>query len=221
MTLALKSDLYFCLSNDKAVFLDLTADRYFCLPPELEPGFSKLFKGTETQDNRDENFAALMATGLFIPSDQPFSLLPAANCITPTRSAVESRFHDWSFGTVVLAGVSQLVTTCHLRFVTLASVVTRLRRKKERAQKPVSDLSAAQTRRLHTFLAMRRLIPAQNRCLQRSIALFEFLASAGICPLVIGVRMQPFAAHAWLQAGDLVLNDYVDEVRLYTPILVI
>jgi hypothetical protein len=39
--------------------------------------------------------------------------------------------------------------------------------------------------------------------------------------LVLGVRMMPFAAHAWVQDGDTVLNDTVDYVSAYTPILVV
>ena len=39
--------------------------------------------------------------------------------------------------------------------------------------------------------------------------------------LVIGVTASPFGAHAWVQIGDVVLNDSVDRVRRFVPILTI
>jgi hypothetical protein len=39
--------------------------------------------------------------------------------------------------------------------------------------------------------------------------------------LVLGVRINPFAAHAWVQIGDRVLVGDYDQVRLFTPILVV
>lgn len=39
--------------------------------------------------------------------------------------------------------------------------------------------------------------------------------------LVIGVKVSPFGAHAWVQDGEVVLNDFVDVARIYTPILVV
>ncbi|AHE53694.1 hypothetical protein NX02_09870 [Sphingomonas sanxanigenens DSM 19645 = NX02] len=35
------------------------------------------------------------------------------------------------------------------------------------------------------------------------------------------MRSDPFAAHAWVQKGDVVLNDTAEQVNLYTPILVL
>ena len=58
-----------------------------------------------------------------------------------------------------------------------------------------------------------------NRCLPRSLAMARRLASLRCdALLVIGVRAQPFAAHAWVQSGDIVLNETPDEVARYTPI---
>jgi Transglutaminase-like superfamily len=47
-------------------------------------------------------------------------------------------------------------------------------------------------------------LPADSRCLVRSLVLTALLAHRGIdSRLVIGVQVQPsFAAHAWVEAGD-------------------
>jgi hypothetical protein len=80
---------------------------------------------------------------------------------------------------------------------------------------------AAQARFVAAAWQSERLWSAQNRCLPRSLALASALRSAGgAARLVIGVRLNPFAAHAWVQDGTIVLNDTLDHVLLFTPILV-
>ena len=66
-----------------------------------------------------------------------------------------------------------------------------------------------------------RLWSSRDRCLPRSFALTHALREAGNeVALVIGVALHPFAAHAWVQDGDRVLNDTLDHVALFKPILV-
>ncbi len=44
------------------------------------------------------------------------------------------------------------------------------------------------------------VLPRDPRCLQKSLVLTELLARRGIpATLVIGVRPDPFAAHAWVE----------------------
>ena len=75
---------------------------------------------------------------------------------------------------------------------------------------------------LKAYLSTRRLFRFHDLCLGQSIGLFHHLAQRGYCAtLVIGVRMGPFSAHAWLQSDDVILNDTVDGVRPYTPIFVL
>jgi hypothetical protein len=59
-------------------------------------------------------------------------------------------------------------------------------------------------------------------CLFDSLALLNFLAKYDLFPTwVFGVQAEPFAAHCWLQQNEVLLNDTVDRVSLYTPILAI
>jgi hypothetical protein len=76
---------------------------------------------------------------------------------------------------------------------------------------------AARYARLRPFA-----LTSHDRCLNDSLALIHFLATQGHFPRwVIGVRVQPFGAHSWVQSGDLVLNDSPENVRHYRPILVV
>ena len=55
-----------------------------------------------------------------------------------------------------------------------------------------------------------------------SLALLDFLARRGVfADLVLGVKLNPFGAHSWVQTGPVVLNDAVDHVNAHTPILVV
>jgi hypothetical protein len=63
-----------------------------------------------------------------------------------------------------------------------------------------------------------RMLAAQT-CLLRSLALHRLLARDGhASTLVFGVKLHPFEAHCWLQHGDAVLNDTVEQVGLFVPI---
>lgn len=65
------------------------------------------------------------------------------------------------------------------------------------------------------------MLTARDRCLLDSLALVNFLASAGIASRwVIGVKTAPFGAHAWVQRAGVVLNDQHTRAKAFTPILV-
>jgi hypothetical protein len=105
----------------------------------------------------------------------------------------------------------------------LEGAVARVRRLKQRPYLPananISDLKA----HMKAFVSLRRgLYDVKKNCLLDSLCAVEFLASLGIYPnFVIGIQTNPFAAHAWVQNGEYVLNDYALRVRYYSPILVI
>jgi hypothetical protein len=88
--------------------------------------------------------------------------------------------------------------------------------------KAVSPTSQPLRDAVAAYLRLRPLmLTAHDRCLHDSLTLLAFLGAEGWRPnWVIGVTTQPFRAHAWVQAGDLVLSDLHENVRRYTPILV-
>ena len=70
------------------------------------------------------------------------------------------------------------------------------------------------------FNALRPLYPRSYVCLFDSLALLEFLARYKCFPhVVFGVTADPFQAHCWLQDGSAVLDDDLERVRRYKPIL--
>ena len=77
--------------------------------------------------------------------------------------------------------------------------------------------------RLASFMKLRIwCYTASRRCLFDSLALSIYMTRAAVpCTLVVGVITKPFRAHAWVQIGDLVLNDTAEHVQQFSPILAI
>jgi hypothetical protein len=64
--------------------------------------------------------------------------------------------------------------------------------------------------------------PYQGVCLYRSYALLRWLRREGLrAHWVFGVQTWPFAAHCWLQVGEVALDDLADTTLSYSPILVV
>jgi Transglutaminase-like superfamily/Coenzyme PQQ synthesis protein D (PqqD) len=60
---------------------------------------------------------------------------------------------------------------------------------------------------------------APQDCLPRSLALYQFLLSAGVpADHYIGVRRYPFKAHAWVKSGNRVLCDSADFVHRFAEL---
>lgn len=65
-------------------------------------------------------------------------------------------------------------------------------------------------------------VPFQGECLFRAFMLLRFLRLGGHdATWVFGVRTWPFQAHCWLQSEDTVLDDLLDRVLPFTPILAV
>lgn len=81
---------------------------------------------------------------------------------------------------------------------------------------PAAELRAD----LAGFEALRPWLPIDGECLSRSYHLRLYLRERGHdAAWVFGVRTWPFMAHCWLQAGDTVLDDDVERLVPYHPIL--
>lgn len=190
--------------GERFVFLDIGQDRYF----------------TVTDSRRTALFDKL---GVKSPGAwrQP-TLFP----LPPAWRAATQASHDIHDGAFRLADVAAAVWTQRrverrLSRTSLRTVLVELRcLADQRAQVASTRSGIAAT--VRAFEHARLLRSAADRCLPRSIALTLRLARLGHrAHCVIGVKDHPFAAHAWVQSGETVLSDSLEEVRRYTPILVI
>jgi hypothetical protein len=110
------------------------------------------------------------------------------------------RLRTWSLAT--------LTRDAHCRFA----------RRIEEAQAPSRETLL---RHLMVFARLRPWIyTAQNHCLLDTLTLITFLSRYGIATnWVFGVQPMPFEAHCWAQYDQLVLNDSLEHMEYFTPIL--
>lgn len=67
----------------------------------------------------------------------------------------------------------------------------------------------------------RLYIPTPRRCLPASLVTAMFLARRGFATqIVFGVRSYPFEAHCWVEHAGIVIDDTLDKVSAYRPIVV-
>jgi hypothetical protein len=217
----LRRDLTYCEASDRLVFLDLAADRYFCLSHRLEAGFRSIARGNGDAASTGD-IAPLLVAGLLEETPGPMSPLP---CHLP--QAARTSLLDNPLGSARPLTIGLLTGAIALARLTLRigrfhSTILRLAARKA-AIAPGQQIDATALCDLATqFERTARLSQSHDRCLPRSLALAHHATSRGWpVNLVMGVQLRPFAAHCWVQAGSSLLNDRVDTVRPFTPILVV
>lgn len=63
------------------------------------------------------------------------------------------------------------------------------------------------------------LYPGRAKCLEQSLVLYYALGKGGIhTQLRIGVQPFPFLAHAWVEYGDIPINDVLEHVQWFTAL---
>lgn len=206
----------YCEVGDRLVFLDTIADRYFCLNAEAEAEFRKLasagnpapergpLKGTrpligmcEVQPRRCAETHSIRQCLLDRPP-------VAADLLATTRAIVRLQQARLRFTLLGLASA-------------FASFTEAKRRSAARSAS-ADNLAAV----LAGFRAAERMLSIHDLCLSHSYAIARHLLSRGIdAELILGVRIGPFAAHCWVQHRACLVNDRLDTVRTFTPILVL
>jgi len=222
MTWHIKPDILWCVADARPVFLDLATQRYFTLPAH----HVEVFANWPCQ--ADDPAADFTALPMFVseapaPDDWRLALRPSTDFPRIGSSQTDTFAQSPYFSLVPWAFVCHALARILLRTSPFASSVSRLvaRRRKALAATSRSHRWNLQ-RAAASFDVTSRVLKSHDRCLQTSVAQSLFLWTLGHSPnLVLGVKMTPWAAHAWVQNGPNVLNDDPDRVRSFTPILVV
>jgi hypothetical protein len=219
MTYRLRDGLSFCWIDGSAIFLDSERDRYFTLTGDAANTLRTLGEGGAADC---DDIKRLVGMGLIRPSNGQRRPIKAEQRPTPARSLMDSPAPRSRSGLSKAVHVAQRIGQARRKLARtpLGDILGDLRRRKPQAA--ITPPSAAMLERVAAFNRARAHVPLQSRCLPDSLALIEDLATEGFHPdLVFGVRLSPFGAHCWVQAGDIALNDALDRIRVHTPILVV
>jgi hypothetical protein len=218
MGYALRPGVTFTRISGRTIFLDVAQDRYFCLAPDAENAFSSLFDEREVQPAA---LALLAGDNLLNIIDSDELPRPCAGPPSAVTSVFEqphaARLHETfrMASRLVLAEIA-------LKTTSFARLLNRLESRKRRVTSPPGD---PERRLLEIAGALRRtaaIVSPLNRCLPRSFATAHRMLDLGVQPtLVVGVKLGSFEAHCWVQHGATLVNDRRDEVRRFSPILVI
>ncbi|MGO8858180.1 MAG: lasso peptide biosynthesis B2 protein [Steroidobacteraceae bacterium] len=212
-----KHDQYLCVAHDDLMTIGhrLYGWRDQCLDTEHRPS-----PGVEKEPLIDSLLASEIITRnpkdgkSFAESVHPVrersidtpervaSAKPSALCIL--RFLLACARVDWQLRTKVLSR-------------TLARIE---RRRRHGVSSAVNGDAAHVSTVISAFKALRPFYPRPYLCLFESLALLEFLARYRLFPhVVFGVVADPFQAHCWLQEGPIVLNDNLERVGKFRPIL--
>lgn len=199
------SALAWCRIGNHLVFLDVARDRYFRLPPQSEGEFIVAGENNARADWSQPDY-------LPRPSDwqKPAKSSPAQEKGTFNLARVaRAMWIERRLETRIASTPFRMILEDHRRLV-------------ERRALRRDILSGQGGTVVRAFAQARLLRSSADRCLPRSLALSSNLAAVGDASFVVlGVSLHPFRAHCWVQHGETVLNDSIEEVLRYTPILVV
>ncbi|WP_343517792.1 lasso peptide biosynthesis B2 protein [Sphingomonas sp.] len=218
----LAPQISFCDAGGRYVFLDLDADRYFCLEPEAEQAFARLMAGRSPAPADHKRLDVLEEDGGLLVRTST-SELPEPVCLPVAEQSLFDAPVPVSTREIAMAALALLRARRALRARPLGKLVSELRLAKHSAK--ALDRPIAHARLASIAASFRRaalLAGALDQCLALSLAMTRRALSQGIVvELVLGVKLRPFQAHAWVQSQDQILSDRVDRVAPFTPILVI
>lgn len=223
MALRIKPGLHFCLAEGRTIFLDEDTSRYFCIPEDVDRAFhlmiladGKLDDGTD--DTLITDLIALEVLEGELAGEGSIQRPPPI--IAPTDdlgppSAYAAPTFEIAAAFIERLRSNRIAARCDIGDVRRLIERERVRFDHENSE-PVSTSQSAVSA---AFEVSDFVFGRNDRCLPRAIAMIRRCFRVGYNPsLVIGVRINPFTAHCWVQQGRTVVGDSIDVARIYTPI---
>ncbi len=231
--------VFCCIEGGHAVMLDLKRDKYLCVPRRRldalgaslcgwpEQRGQKRDVGQSSDEDADSTLSAMFRQGLITNLESESNPVALTSIAAPARTLAEALSHPVahslprrSLRHFVVAATRAAIA---LRWRRIEEVVNAVKHRRMQRVGDGDGVNLGTCGPLVTaFHHFRPLFPRDYLCLFDSLALLKFLARYGQYPRwVFGVQLGPFGAHCWVQSGDIVLNDTVERVRSYTPIMVI
>ncbi len=221
MAFRLRETVYFCTVDRRTVFLDVEADRYFCLPYHTDFAFQALVEGEEIAGLARDALSPLLSSGILIESeDLPYSKIESTT-IPPAREAGFPTDRRPTVSAITLAIICQIWASHCLKRRRFSAIIDRLRARKAHIldARPAS-LAPAIAELAIAFGRTALMLRTADLCLPRAIAFTMASHARGIAPtIVFGVQLNPFCAHCWVQMEDQIILDDLGQASLFTTTL--
>ena len=237
-TYYLSNDASFCFTDNHYVFFDLRNDEYWCLGRKDSEALKFLLNSQPSADAdsngiRLQNFGgseaievtrSLVEKGLLVRNGEN-GKAPQPECeLAPTVSTVgrqDQRLPRVGPTHVTNFYTAAAIASAKLRWWPIERTVKSVAaRKAANASVGTAPDISRITELYAIFQTLRPYYHRKYLCLFDCLALLQFLARYSLFPQwVYGVKLQPFGAHCWVQVGDTVVNDIMDNVKTYTPIM--
>jgi len=224
---------FVCAVGTDVIVLDLKRDKYFAFERDFWepivrciggwPGQEAISRGAAAPDSTA--LAQLMENGLLTDNgEEGKDATPAAVAMASSSLIEDFQIQQPAVraGHVFVFVGAIVAALLRLRFQPIERVVARILHQRSTRPARTSDVTAIRDL-TEIFRRLRPLLfSSRNHCLFESLALLNFLSHYDIQPTwVFGVTAAPFSAHCWLQSGQVACNDPLDQIRRYTPIMVV
>jgi hypothetical protein len=233
----LAQDVYACKLDDAAVFLDLRSNQYLAVPPDSVAALDEIVEGFCTLgataphlnpggSSAESTIESLVSRGILTElrdagAPARRATISASQAIAPGQCDTVRTIRGSHLANFMVALTCALF---HVLLNRLKPLLDRIRTLHARSgdvsefppQDTVLELLAV-FRRLRTYF-----YTAKDFCLLDALTLALFLHRYEQAPtFVIGIRTKPFVAHAWVQVGNCIVDDRLEALQGFTPILIV
>jgi hypothetical protein len=235
----LSKHVYVCRTPDHIVLLDLKRDEYLGIADTDSDAIAAFVKewpsraanqpfNAETSEQGATLIADLLAAGMLTDDAHDGKAVTLA-AVEPPRLGLVDDYTPIpttiAWRDVIHFTIAVVTTKRLLRIKSLEQAVLHVQKRHAgREAMQFRSLKIDELRARNLVAVFERLRPflttANDVCVFDSLALSEFLARYDLHPQWnFGVATRPFAAHCWLQHGDIIFNDTPDNIRRFTPIM--
>ena len=221
MGYAFRRGVSYAILGEGVVILDVAANRYFLASKAASDALQKASSGRDIADAEHAALEPLIERGILF-ADPGGAIAPASSNL-PIGAILDEEPGKLRLRDFLRVLYDIVLYERRLRRGSLSELLAK-RGSPQFARRRKSPRDDAAVSRSIAFAYRRAgmLFPTIDRCLPRSLALASTLAQRGIeSDLVLGVALGPFSAHCWVQKEGVVLNDSLEHVRNFTPILVV